>query len=277
MSDQNALVLQTLKNLDPNRYLAALYLPKKIRFDIASIWAFDAEIARIADIVTEPITGEIRLQWWKDLIRSGKSAGSGPLADMLIKTISRHELPKEVFHNYLEARIFDLYQDPMPDTGTLEGYLGETASSLYMLAALCAGERRSPELADACGHAGMAYGMAKTITSLPVHRSRGQIYVPLVQLQEFGLDRTTWLENEPDNRHSAALAYFVESAARHQTTSAELVRGLPVATRALFRINLVVKPLLAAATKAGNRAFEVPVDLSPLKRNWIFAKSVFAI
>ena len=43
---------------------------------------------------------------------------------------------KKPFDDYLEARIFDLYDDPMPTRADLEGYCGETASALIQLAAM---------------------------------------------------------------------------------------------------------------------------------------------
>ena len=50
--------------------------------------------------------------------------------------------------NYLDARIFDLYDDPMPTRNDLEGYSGETASALIQLAAIVLDPRARPRVAE---------------------------------------------------------------------------------------------------------------------------------
>ncbi|KAG1700601.1 Taurine--pyruvate aminotransferase [Nymphon striatum] len=89
--------------------------------------------------------GEIRIQWWRDLLKSGDNVGSGPLAEALMEVVAEKNLPGEILDNYLQARIFDLYQDPMPDVGTYEGYLGETVSSLLNLILLSCGSEQNAE------------------------------------------------------------------------------------------------------------------------------------
>ncbi len=167
-----------LRQQDPVRYLCCLYMPAPWREDVAAIWAFDTEISRIPAQVSEPLPGEIRMQWWRDTIRSGDAQNGAPVADALMKAIHKHDLPRENFHTYLEARTFDLYQDPMPDLNTLEGYLGETQSMMFHLAAQCAGTGTGSELADASGHAGVAYGLVHLLADTARYRNRQQLFVP---------------------------------------------------------------------------------------------------
>ncbi|RVD51143.1 phytoene/squalene synthase family protein, partial [Mesorhizobium sp. M2D.F.Ca.ET.140.01.1.1] len=86
--------------------------------------------------IHEPLPGEVRLQWWRDVIAAEGDAETGhPIADALRATVAVSHLPKAAFDNMLEARIFDLYDDPMPSRTDLEGYCGETAAALIQLAA----------------------------------------------------------------------------------------------------------------------------------------------
>ncbi|MGD9769012.1 MAG: squalene/phytoene synthase family protein, partial [Pseudolabrys sp.] len=57
-----------VRHADRARYLSALYAPEPARGHLYALYAFDAEIAKIGDIVHEPMAGEIRLQWWRDVI-----------------------------------------------------------------------------------------------------------------------------------------------------------------------------------------------------------------
>ncbi|MEM9279946.1 MAG: phytoene/squalene synthase family protein [Pseudomonadota bacterium] len=266
MSSDSEYILKTLKTLDPERYLAVLYLPQEVRSDIASLWLFDAEISRIPDIVSEPTLGEIRLQWWRDLVKSGDNAGSGPLARSLVSVIDRHNLPREVFNACLDARAFDLYHDPMPDMGSFEGYLGETSSSLFQMAALCAGAERSTELADACGHAGMAFGMSRLLVHIAKHRSQGKLFFPSGVLDAQSISRNEWFENPVGDKHLQILADLIDLADSHLRSADAAIRVLPVGVRPVFLVLCLVRPMLKIARREGNRILTAPPVISPLKQ-----------
>ena len=83
----NQFLSETLKAQNPDIWHCCLYLPEDLRNAAITLYAFDAEISRIPSLVSEPMPGEIRLQWWRDLIVSGNVKGSGPLAEQLISII----------------------------------------------------------------------------------------------------------------------------------------------------------------------------------------------
>ena len=119
-----------------------------------------------------PAPGEIRLQWWADAI-TGEGHGTvrqNPLADALLQTIERYNLPTGTFARLIAARRFDLYDDPMPDLETFEGYAGETASALIQLASLVLAPAEAAQTAHAAGHGGVAQAIASrtTLSRLPV-------------------------------------------------------------------------------------------------------------
>ncbi|MGI9372926.1 MAG: phytoene/squalene synthase family protein, partial [Hyphomicrobiales bacterium] len=119
-----------VKQFDPDRYLATLYAPDEKRSALFALYAFSLEIARIRESVSEPMLGEIRLQWWRDTlgaIYSGQSQ-EHPVAEALSDAIKSGDVPQQALQNLIEARVFDLYDDPMPNVNDLEGYLGETSS-----------------------------------------------------------------------------------------------------------------------------------------------------
>ncbi|MEL7430122.1 MAG: phytoene/squalene synthase family protein [Pseudomonadota bacterium] len=265
--------LQTLKTLDQQRYLASLYIPEKWREDVAAIWAFDAEVARIPSLVSEPMPGEIRIQWWRDLLTSGNKDGSGPLAEALLTAIEKHDLPPETFYTYLEARTFDLYNDPMPDTGSFEGYLGETVSVHLQNAALCLGAERTTLLADACGHAGMALGIAKLLARLAIDRARRQIFVPMEMVRKRGVSEESWLDGEISEGHLQVVEDLCQLCQYHATFAQSVIGELPRALRPVFLQLAVVKPSLKAIRKAEERLFVSPVSLSPLGLQWAFFRA----
>src|SRR3954462_4395375 len=146
---------------DPDRYWANLFAPADKRPHLLALYAFNFEVARIRDSVREALIGEMRLQWWRDALQ-GEARGevkANPVAAALDDTIVKFRLPRQALVDLIDARLFDLYDAPMPSLNDLEGYCGETSSSLIRLASVILMDGQDPGAADAAGHGGVAYAM----------------------------------------------------------------------------------------------------------------------
>ena len=209
--------LATLRDTDRDRYLAVLLSPEPKRGALAALYAFNAEIARVRDVVREPLPGEIRLQWWRDLLEGsaqGEPSGN-PIAAGLLDAIASHSLPHKTLLDMIDARIFDLYDDALADRNAFEGYAGETASALIQLASLILSPGDAVRSAEAAGHAGVAQAIAGAVLLLPIHRRRGQLYLPLDILAATGLDREAFLAGTDKPRISAAIQAFAGLGMEH--------------------------------------------------------------
>lgn len=228
-------MIELVRGADRDRYLAALYAPESKRDALFALYAFNAEIASIRDRVSEPMPGEIRLQWWRDVLASGNKDTAGhPVASALMATIEAHRLPLAAFDNYLEARIFDLYDDPMPSRTDLEGYCGETASALIQLAALVLDSDEAPKYAELSGHAGCAQAIAGLLRLLPIHRARGQCYVPRDILAAAGTTPEDFLA-EPTAQSSRYAVQAMVALGREHLGAFERKAGeLPAPLRPAF-------------------------------------------
>lgn len=255
-SDNGALCLSMLRDTDRDRYLACLLSPEDRRGALAALYAFNAEIARVRDVVREPLPGEIRLQWWRDLLEgtAGGDTGGNPLAAGLIETIERYRLPRQTLVAMTEARIFDLYDDAMPDRSALEGYSGETASALIQLAGLIVSPEAAVQSADAAGHAGVAQSIAGLLMLLPLHNRRRQIYLPLDILSATGLDRESFLDGEDKARIAAAIEAFAGLGLEH-LEKARRVGPIPASLFPAFLPVALCEPVLKRAGKLGAGAF----------------------
>lgn len=267
--------LATLRDTDRDRYLACLLSPADRRNSLAALYAFNAEIARIRDSVREALPGEVRMQWWRDLLE-GNAHGdslSHPVAAALLTVIEQYRLPRPVLANMIEARIFDLYDDLFEDRNALEGYAGETASALIQLASIVLSAEDAPASAEAAGHAGVAQAMAGILLLMPLHRRRGQVYIPADMLSAAGLDRETFLEGDDRQRIGIAIELFAAHALDHL----EKARRAKI-SRAVFAAYLPVAlsgPVIVAARKAGVGVFDGELQLSQLRRQWLLAKASF--
>ncbi len=104
---------------DRDRFVATLFAPSDRRPYLFALYAFNLEISRISEVAHEPLPGEIRLQWWRDaLTGAGEGGASGhPVVSALLGTIESCQLPVEPLLDLIEARGFDLYQEPMRHFG----------------------------------------------------------------------------------------------------------------------------------------------------------------
>lgn len=233
--DNAAHVASLVRSADPDRYLATLYAPQERRRSLFALHGFNAEIASVRDRVREPMAGEIRLQWWRDAVTApaGETTGN-PVADELREAIAVHALPRQTFDDMLEARIFDLYDDPMPDRATLEGYCGETASALIQLASLVLDPGAAQAHSEAAGHAGCAQAIGGMLRTLPIHRSRGQCFFPRDLLAAAGISAEEFVAAEPGDAHRRAVAAMVALAREHLDAFASRAGRLPPALRPAY-------------------------------------------
>jgi 15-cis-phytoene synthase len=264
--------------LDKDRWLAALYAPERQRPHLHALWGFSAEIARIRDVVSDPLPGEVRARWWVDML-TGRRAGEGgahPIALALLDTIRRFSLPVEAFERLIEARIFDLYDDPMPTMADLEGYCGDTASALIRLGSLILAEGRDPGGAEAAGWAGLAWALTGLLRAFPFHASRGQIFLPEELLDRHRVDRASLLSGRTTPELLAALGEIRARARAALTETRRLARDIPGAAVPVFLPTALVEPWLARMEQPGFDPFRTSVEIPQWRRQWILWRAAGA-
>src|ERR1700709_1457953 len=126
------------------------------RRSVLAIYAFNTEISRIREQVSQPLPVVIPLNWWTDMLAGAGHGGieGNPVAAELLLAIRDHRLPVERLSRLVDEPQFDLSNDPMPTMAALEGYIGDTSSTLFALAAQIVGQR-SDEIDHLARHAGL--------------------------------------------------------------------------------------------------------------------------
>jgi 15-cis-phytoene synthase len=137
MQDAFSYCAELVHNSDRDRFIATLFAPVQRRAGLHALYAFNLEVARVRDIAREAMPGEIRLQWWREVLqrqREGEASAS-PTAVALLSTIEAYRLPVNALLTLIEARRFDLYSEPMVTIAQLEDYAIKTSSALFEMAA----------------------------------------------------------------------------------------------------------------------------------------------
>lgn len=156
-------ILEAARGRQYDRYLSALLAPEPARSRLLALAAFAAELDRIADSVSEPRLGEIRLQWWRDILAvtvPGTRTGS-PIADGLVEATSACDLPRGLLDGLIDAAAARLWSEPVSDEAELSSHLARSDGALFALAARTLGARPASGIDAACRPAGSAYGLVR--------------------------------------------------------------------------------------------------------------------
>ena len=265
MTEQStAFAAEQLRANDRDRYFATLILPDGERAAITALYAFNADIASVRDRAKEAAAGEIRLQWWHDAL-AGEGHGAvraNLLADALLEAVSTYGLPVPALLRAIEARRFDLYDDPMPDMATFEGYAGETASALYQLGAMILNGGRPVEPGDAAGHLGVAHALVGHLRAFGYTASRGRIVLPRDVFTTCGVSDADIRAGKQSENLSVALTRFADLAQSHLAKADAAIAALPRELRAVFA------PAALLRAQLGRLDLDAPFAPQPDLADW---------
>ena len=230
-----ARLAQTVRAADPDRYFASLFAPAPARPYLHALYAFNHEVAHVAESVREPMLGAIRLEWWRETVE-GAARGTPRNHDVargLASLFADHNLSLASFEAIIAARAFDSSGDQFADFAALEAYLDATGGNLMRLAAGILGG--DPALVR---EAAQAYGMTGLLRSLGFHNRRHKLYLPLDLLTVLGLTPDEFFVLENDPRINAAVRQTALRARDH-LLAARKARRPKAALAALLPASLV--------------------------------------
>jgi phytoene synthase len=254
---------------DKDRYLATLFAPAEHRGALHALYAFNLEVARVRGAAREPLAGEIRLQWWSDVL-SGTGRGeidANPVAAALKAAMTQYALPAQRLVAMIDARRFDLYDEPMRTLAELESYGERASSGLIALAAQILGGG-GESIEPLARHAGIAYAVAGLLKAFAIHVAHGQLFVPLELLELHGTDRLGAADRPATPQLRAALAELRDRARRHLAEAQQLMKTAPSAVVPALLPLALAGPTLARMEQSAYDPF-VPVELPQWRRQWL--------
>jgi 15-cis-phytoene synthase len=269
MQDAFAHCEALVRAADRDRFLATLFAPAEHRGALHALYAFNIEIARVGEVIREPLAGEIRLQWWNDAI-AAQAAGdfqANPVAAALLAAVARYRLPIAPLIGLIAARRFDLYDDPMRRLADLNDYAQATSSGIIALAGRILSSGDMPGLDRLALHAGLGYAIGGLLKAFPIHTARGQLYLPIEILERHGAQRQGLSAKPAAPQLRAALADLRLQAREHLAQAGRLVDSVPPAVLSALLPVALVRPLLDRMERRDYDPF-VPVEVTPWRRQW---------
>lgn len=262
-----------LKANDPDRYFASLLLPEGAREAVQALYAFGADVARVRDRARGPAPGEVRLQWWADAL-SGTAHGAvrqNPLADALLDAIAAFRLPAVPLQRLIAARRFDLYDDPMPDLPSFEGYAGETVSVLYQLVAMILNRGAEVQTGDAAGHLGVAHALVGHLRAFGFNAARGQLFLPWSIFTANGVNEGEIFSGTVSEGLLAAHAQLIDLAEDHLGKAGRAVAALPAPLRPAFAPVALLRGYLKLVKAQSETPFAPPREIADWRKIVILA------
>ncbi len=265
MDENDKYCAELVREADRDRYLAALFAPADRRGALYSLYAFDIEISRIRDLAREPMPGEIRLQWWREVLEGERTneAAANPVAASLLAMLARYNLTRAKLTDLVEARRFDIYDEPMPTLAALQSYASNTAAAIFDCATRILGEVSEKNAIEA----GQAQTIANVIALLPRHAARRQLFLPLDVLGQYGAGPDDVFIRRASPELRAALAELRLRARRHLTRIAESSADIPEKIWPAFVLLAPLWRWLNMMERAAYQPFQPP-ELPAWRAQW---------
>jgi len=222
MAKQTALSIcaELVRSEDRDRFLCAMFAPPRHREALFALYAFNLEVARIRESVSENLIGLMRLQWWRDAmvsINQGKTP-LHPVAEALAEIVSSYSLKLSHFEQLIDSREADMTDEQPVDMAALLAYAASTSAPLAQLSLDILGvdDKASQTAAQtAAKDVGVAWALTGVLRALPFHAATNRYLVPQDVCRRAGLDAQAFVKPPA----SKMLREFVSAVSEQATQS----------------------------------------------------------
>jgi len=261
LRDMTVLETYTAKQVkahDYDRFLVTLFAPATTREDLFALYAFNHEVAKIREAVSEPMLGEIRLQWWREAI-DGIYADQPRNHEVVLPlhtAVKRTNIAKEDFIKIIDARAADIYDENPKTLDEFETYLGETSGNLTRIAAQIIGEKDEDVLSMAY-ELGQVWGLIGTLRAIRYHISLKKLSLPQDLMDEFNVKKKDiFAMNGNENMQNLIKALCI-SAHQYLDHIAADKKKLSKEMKSLFLLSALSRSYLNSIKKADYNPFEI--------------------
>jgi NADH dehydrogenase [ubiquinone] 1 alpha subcomplex assembly factor 6 len=262
---------QEVRKYDKDRFLTALFAPADRREALFALYAFNLEIAKTREVVTEPVLGQIRLQWWYDAIGEAYE-GTPRRHEVLLplaQAIQEFGLTRGHFEKLIDAREADLTDEPPADTTCLISYAEVTGVPLVLLALEILGVSDSAA-AKAARHVGIAWGLTGLLRAIPFHARAHRLYMPKDALARHDVAEGRLFDLKPPEGLKTVVGEVADLAKGHLREARALRRDVPRTANPALLIGSIADTYLGVIAKSGNDVFAPKVLMpNPFRQVWL--------
>ncbi len=257
---------------DPDRRMAALFAPAETRARLIALYAFNDQIARVRDKVSEPMLGDLRLAWWREAVDEiydpARPVRAHEAAVALDAALREAKPPRLWLDRLVNARGRDLDADPFNTVTGLRDYAEQSSATLMRLAVwLSAPEAELSEAAEAAVlHAGTAWALTGLMRAYGAHRAKGRIIIPREALEARELSAEVLKREEDAEAARHAMRPVLEAATREYAEAKARYSALPIAAAPALIYAALIPHYLKKMASEDYNPFVEQADLGRLKR-----------
>ena len=271
-AENRTYCLERVRAYDYDRYFAAVFAPPEIRRALIALYAFNLEIASVRERVSEPVIGLIRLQWWRDAVNEiyGGTVRSHAVAKELAAAVRAHDLPRERLERMIDAREFDLDENPPEDMAALRTYADATSGELAALAVTVCG---AAEHAEEAMPAARAWALSGLIRAVPHHAATGKVFLPSDAMRRAGLRRDDLGGPGNPDGLGALLTEMAQEARALIAAERKRLASMPRSARPAVSYLPLAERYLGRIVAGGGDVFGTASDLPLLGRQFRIARA----
>jgi phytoene synthase len=217
-----------VRRYDHDRYMTAIFAPVAVRENLFALYAFNIEIAKTGEVVTEALIGQIRLQWWRDTLDrlyAGDTVAHA-VARPLGEAIAAAHLERADFDRLIDSREFDLDRTPPADFTALHDYADGVSAPLLNLAIQSLGGA-GPTAAKAARQIGIAWALTGLLRAVPFHARQRRLYLPADELAGEGVRVGSLFDLKPDPGLPRVIQGIGQHARQHFLAGRDCIADLP--------------------------------------------------
>ena len=268
--DELSYCAQQVRTEDHERFLTCLFAPARAREALFALYAFNLEVAKTAEVVSEPMLGQIRLQWWRDSIdgiyqgQPRQHAVIQPLAE----AVAEHDLDPGLFQRLIDARERDLDPEPPANLDALETYGKGTSASLVQLALDILGAGSNAAARQAGHGIGVAWSLVGLLRALPFHARQKRLYLPHDLLDDYGVVLGDLFELRASSNLAAVVAVVAQRAEDHLTAARAQQALVPRAALPALLPSVLARRHLKVLARCGHNPFAARVEAPATGAAW---------
>jgi 15-cis-phytoene synthase len=251
-------------------YYSFLFLPAERRQAITALYAFCREVDDVVDECHDVELAHIKLAWWRgEIDEVFDGSPSHPVGRALKDVIARFNLPREQLHEIIDGMAMDLTQTRYLDFKSLQLYCYRVASVVGLLAAEIFGyeDRQTLKYAHDLG---LAFQLTNIIRDVGEDARRGRIYLPIDELQRFGVPAKDILESRHTDQFRQLMHFQADRALKlYDQAFAHLPSGDRKRQRPGLVMAAIYRTLLREIARDGFQVLDRRTSLTPLRKIWI--------
>lgn len=250
---------------DRGRFVTALFAPDAAREGLFALYAYNHEIARTREVVTETMIGQMRLQFWRDAVRDMYEQDTAPeheVAQALHIAVRKHNLSRILLERMIHAREFDLEDVAPSDLNGMCIYAEHTTAPLFQLGLECL-DAPDETVREAAREAAIAYALAGLLRAVPFHAGQRRCYLPTDLMKANGVSQARLFAGNPDDGLGAVAEAVALRAGEHLEKARKSAGNTMKKARPVLLNATLAGQYLSLLEKCGYNCFDPRIQTGP--------------